>query len=67
VTSWNAGTGTPMPYSVEIEGSNEVQPYLQTAPHGRLIGLSFPGHGGEAYIAPVGIAVVAEPYAIKLE
>jgi hypothetical protein len=53
---WNAGTGTPMPYSVEIEGSLEVQPILKVAPNGRQIRLSFPGHAGKSYVSAVGIS-----------
>ena len=53
---WNAGTGTPMPYSVEIEGSLEVQPILKVVPNGRQIRLSFPGHGGKSYVCAIGIS-----------
>ena len=56
ITTWSAGTGTPMPYSLEVEGSREVQPILKVVPNGRQILLSFPGRGGLAYVCAVGIS-----------
>ncbi len=55
-TTWAGGTGTPMPYSIEVEGTREVQPILRIPPNGRQIRLSFPGHGGKAYVCAVGIS-----------
>jgi hypothetical protein len=56
ITHWAGGTGIPMPYSLEIEGSNEVQPVLILPPNGRRIYLSFPGHGGKSYVCAIGVS-----------
>ncbi|MBN2490191.1 MAG: hypothetical protein JXQ29_05025 [Planctomycetes bacterium] len=58
IVSWQAGTGQPMPYSLEIEGSREVQAVLFSAPNDRRILLSFPNHGGKPYVAAVNISGV---------
>ena len=42
--------------SLEIEGSNEVQPVLILPPNGRRIYLSFPGHGGKSYVCAIGVS-----------
>jgi len=56
VTSWSAGSGTPMPYSLEIEGTREVQPILFQSPNDRQILLNFPHHGLKSYVAAIGIS-----------
>ena len=56
IMTWPGGTATPMPYSLEVEGTREVQPILRFPPNGRQIRLSFPGHGGKAYVCAVGIS-----------
>jgi hypothetical protein len=56
ITSWNGGTGTPMPYSLEVEGTREVQPVLFLAPNDRQILLNFPHHGLKSYVCAIGIS-----------
>jgi len=56
VTSWSAGSGTPMPYSLEVEGTREVQPILFLAPNDRQILLNFPHHGLKSYVSAIGIS-----------
>lgn len=51
-----AGTGVMAPYSLEIEGTNEVQPLQILAPNDRQVALSFPTGAGLQYVCAVNIS-----------
>ncbi len=54
-TGVQAGTGQIAPYSLEIEGTNEIQPLLVLAPNDRQVALSFPTGAGLQYVCAINV------------
>ena len=58
VTYGQPATGVLTAYGMEIEGSRNLSSLLTTGPNNRDILVSFPNHGGKAYVAALGISGV---------